>query len=260
MDSLKLLKAKNICATMNTLDINCMKMWQAEQSKDPLLQAIISKLTLNILPREGSKLRPSVQFLSPRCFIDDKGLLYYYGNNKDKFISKKLLVPKTLILPLLNESHGSAIAGHWAEEVTINNLMASYFWPYMVADVHDFIEKCTTCYIQKDKRGLRSRTTISALSTPPHPNYRIHVDLVGPLRSITDYHWDLCITDALTKYIILVSLETKEAQEVAQANVDHWILNFGPFSHLVTDNGAEFRANVTKSITHYFQIKTHTTL
>ena len=92
---------------------------------------------INTLPRDGSKSRPLAQSLSPQCFIDDKALLYYYGNNKNKFISKKLLVPKSLSLPVLIEAHGSAIAGNWADEITINNIMASYFWPTIVADVHD---------------------------------------------------------------------------------------------------------------------------
>ena len=259
MGSLKRFKATNICAAINTLDINCMKVWQTEQGKDPLLQAIITKLTLNQLPREGSKYRQMVETLSPRCFLDDKALLYYFGNNKSKFISKKLLVPQTLILPVLSEAHGSAISGHWAEEVTINNLMASYFWPTLVADVHDFIGKCPTCYIQKDKSGLRSRTKLTPLSTPPHPNYRVHCDLVGPLRSVTEHQWVLSMTDALTKYTVLVALKTKEAAEVAHAIVDNWILKFGPFTHLVTDNGAEFTANITKAIMEHFHIKTHTT-
>ena len=124
MGSLERFKAKNICAAINTLD---MKVRQTEQGKDPLLETIIKKLTLNQLPREGSKLRSAVESLSPRCFLDDKALLHYFGNNKNKFISKKLLVPKTLVLPVLSESHGSSISGHWAEEITINNLMASYF-------------------------------------------------------------------------------------------------------------------------------------
>ena len=259
MGSLRRFKAKNICESLQSLDINCMKVWQTEQGKDPLLQAIIKKLTLNQLPREGSKLRPIVQSLSPRCFLDDKALLYYFGNNKNKFISKKLLVPKTLVLPVLSESHGSSISGHWAEEITINKLLASYFWPSMVADVHNFIQRCPTCYIQQDKTGLRSRTKITPLSTPTHPNHRVHADLVGPLRSVTEHHWVLSITDALTKYTVLVPLKTKEAQEVAQAIVNHWILIFGPFQILMTDMGAEFTANITKSIMEYFRIKTKTT-
>ena len=59
--------------------------------------------------------------------------------------------------------------------------------------------------------------------------------------------------------MVLVPLKIKEAQEVTQAILDHWILKFGPFLHLVMDNGGEFTAKVTKSIMHYFQIQTHTT-
>ena len=129
----------------------------------------------------------------------------------------------------------------------------------MVADVHNFIQRCPTCYIQQDKTGLRSRTKITPLSTPTHPNHRVHADLVGPLRSVTEHHWVLSITDALTKYTVLVPLRTKEAQEVAQAIVNHWILIFGPFQILMTDMGAEFTANITKAIMEHFRIKTKTT-
>ena len=163
-------------------------------------------------------------------------------------------MPKSLILPVLSEAHGTAIAGHWADKITINNIMASYLWLTMVADIIDFISKCPTCYIQKDKKGLRSRTKITPLSTPPHPNYRIHADLVSPLRSTTEHQWVLSITDTLTKYVVLLPLKTKEAQEVAQAIVNYWIIKFGPFLHMVTDNGGKFTAKVTKSLADYLTI------
>ena len=57
MGSLRRFKAKNICESIHSLDINCMKVWQTEQRKDPLLQAIIRKVN----PRPVAQRRVQAQ-------------------------------------------------------------------------------------------------------------------------------------------------------------------------------------------------------
>ena len=44
-------KAKNICAAINTSNINSMKVWQVEQSKDPLQE--INKIDPQYLTKRG---------------------------------------------------------------------------------------------------------------------------------------------------------------------------------------------------------------
>ena len=257
--SLNRFKAKGIASALAVLDISCQKVWKQHQKEDVITSAIINFLTFNQLPRQGSNIRSFVMDIGHKCTLDDQGILYYFGNSKNSATSRRLYVPHNLRLPVISESHGSAVAGHWSPETTVGNLLASYYWPTLATDVKDHIEKCPQCFIKKDKLGTRSKTKLNPLSTPPRPNFRVHCDLVGPLRSITDHHWVLSMVDALTKWTVLVPLFTKEAAEVAAAIVNHWILPIGKFEHLVTDKGSEFTSSVTKAILTYFETKLHTT-
>ena len=94
-------------------------------------------------------------------------------------------VPKNLVTPVIADAHCAATAGHWASETTIATLMTTYFWPTMAADVQEIIDKCPTCFRMSDPNAIKTRSQIKAWKVPPRQGYRVHVDLVGPLVSIT---------------------------------------------------------------------------
>jgi hypothetical protein len=50
----------------------------------------------------------------------------------------------------------------------------------------------------------------------------------------------LCLTDAVTKYVELVTIPNKEAFTVATAILNRWICHFGPPLEIVKDQGKEF--------------------
>jgi hypothetical protein len=77
----------------------------------------------------------------------------------------------------------------------------------------------------------------------------VHADLFGPLRTFDNgKKFILCITDAFTKYIELVPLPNKEAVTVTEAIFDKWISHFGTPLNLVTDQGTEFCARLSKEV------------
>jgi hypothetical protein len=70
---------------------------------------------------------------------------------------------------------------------------------------------CHHCQLpQKDDR--LPPALLSSLHQPTEPNQSIHADLFGPLKtSESGKKFILCMTDAHTKYVELVSLPNKEA-------------------------------------------------
>jgi Integrase core domain len=77
----------------------------------------------------------------------------------------------------------------------------------------------------------------------------VHVDLFGPLKTSDKCKkFILCITDAFTKYVELVALPNKEAATVAEAIFNKWISRFGTPLNLVTDQGTEFCAKLSKEL------------
>ncbi len=77
-----------------------------------------------------------------------------------------------------------------------------------------------------------------------------------PHQSITQYRllsnqgkrFVLCLTDAFTKYAVMVVIDNKEAATVANCIFENWICKFGTPLKLVSDNGKEFCNNLAKEL------------
>jgi hypothetical protein len=90
---------------------------------------------------------------------------------------------------------------------------------------------------------------LSPLPLPTEPGQRVHTDLFGPLKtSDKGKKFILCVTDAFTKHVELVALPNKDAHTVAEAIFDKWICHFDVPLDLVTDQGTEFCAKLSKEL------------
>ena len=70
---------------------------------------------------------------------------------------------------------------------------------------------------------------------------RMHADLHGPLKtSGNNKKYILVMTDAFTKYVILVAINNKEAETVTEAIFKKWICRYGVPLEIITDQGKEF--------------------
>jgi hypothetical protein len=113
----------------------------------------------------------------------------------------------------------------------------------MDADIAAHLKSCHRCQL-RHKNDCPPPALLSSLPQPTEPNQRVHYDLFGPLKiSDSDKKFILCMTDALTKYVKLVSLPNKEATTVTDAILSKWFCHFGMPLDLVTDVGKEFCAN-----------------
>jgi len=93
------------------------------------------------------------------------------------------------------------------------------------------------------------RCHLSYHPLPTEPGQWVHADLFGPLKtSDKGKKFILCIMDAFTKYVELVTLPNKEAATVAEAIFDKWICRFGTPLDLVTDQGTEFCAKLSREL------------
>jgi hypothetical protein len=73
------------------------------------------------------------------------------------------------------------------------------------------------------------------------PFDRVHADLAGPFnKSINDNVYILLVKDAMTKFLILIPLKNKTAEEVTNAFSRVVLPNYGPPKVLITDRGTDF--------------------
>jgi len=159
-----------------------------------------------------------------------------------------IFLPASLVPEVLSDAHGNLLVGHDGSYKMKERLLQCFYWPGMDADIATHLKSCHRCQLRtKDDRPPPA--LLSTLPQPTEPNQRVHADLFGPLKtSDSGKKFILCMTDALTKYIELVPLQSKEATTVAEAIFAKWICRFGASVDLITDQGKEFCAKISDDL------------
>lgn len=85
------------------------------------------------------------------------------------------------------------------------------------------------------------------------------MDLFGPIKPDKGFCYILVITDAFSKYVVLIALRNKESQTIANVFYDKWICLFGCPDLIVTDRGTEFNNALLKELTNNLGTKYKTT-
>ncbi len=111
-----------------------------------------------------------------------------------------------------------------AAMMQISKATLSCYWPGIYQDVEQHVKTCLTC--QQRKWLPNKPTPLSPLPVPERPNWRIHADLFGPmLTANSNKKFVLCITDAFTKYAVVMAIPNKNAETVADAIFKEWFPN-----------------------------------
>ena len=84
-------------------------------------------------------------------------------------------------LDVLKAGHSSIYAGHPGINKTKEKILSVYYWPGANTDIDQFIKSCEKC--QLGKSTLPPKYPLQSLPIPDGPNQRVHIDLMGPLKS-----------------------------------------------------------------------------
>jgi hypothetical protein len=181
----------------------------AEQTQSPDLILVRHLLKNQELPAYTPKLiREGITTLHKHSFTDAWDRIWARLTDLDN--------PRTVLLALasirnqiLQNSHGSNWAGHNGQDRVYAQITTAYYWLGLKDDIAKFLTSCAICQ-KKTHKGIPP-VPLRPLPVPDSPNYRLHVDLLGPLKSNTDNKYILAITDAFTKVGVLAPLPDKEA-------------------------------------------------
>ena len=166
----------------------------------------------------------------------------------------RLLLPRNFITQVLQMAHDSPLGGHRDFRRTLDRIKLSFVWPKMEADIRRYISHCHSCQTTQQPQHQTTHTPLHPLPTTKRFNERVHMDLLGPLKSSTRNKYILVITDAFTKFTVLRAIPNKSAPTVAKHFYDGWITLFSAPASILTDNGKEFDNSVVKSLTDDFNI------
>lgn len=155
---------------------------------------------------------------------------------------------------ILHDHHNSPTGGHIGQHRLYLKLREKYQWKDMKKSIAQFVNACELCKRNKVIRHTRQPMTIT--TTPSRAFEVISIDTVGPLpRTINNNRYCITIQCDLTKYISIIPIENKEAKTIAKALIEKFILIYGNFLELRSDQGTEYNNEVLDQICKLLQIK-----
>jgi len=156
-----------------------------------------------------------------------------------KYPRTALYQPEKYHKMALCETHNHQFSGHNAALKTYIRISSSYYWPQLWSDILNHTKTCLRC--QRRKKSTDKPPPLQPPPNPERPNVQIHADLFGPTLAAGHQHkYILCVTDAFTKYMLVMAVKNKEAKTVAKAIFNEWFCKFGIPAQIHTDGGKEF--------------------
>ena len=235
--------------------------WLTIQKRDPecveLLRRLVdlreSKLAIPRITVVKSS-NESYEFYQPRLVNGALGALRVRVLDTESVVNENQVVtdeedrfymPYQLYRAVLLYYHDSM--GHPGAERIYLSLRLKYYWPAMQSDVKHYVGACRWCKVRKTGRAT-PRPVLQHLTVTTRPFQRVHIDLVECGRSSLGYKYICVMQDALTRWVELIPLWTKSADEVARVITENITYRHGCIETLVTDRGTEFRNNILRAI------------
>ena len=225
--------------------------FMTQQMTDPFL--IILRRLLNkekieafndINPRQWKTINNEMK----SSYIDENKIIRKRTNNKND----PAFLPKLMIRDVMKAGHATIFAGHGGIQKTMERISKHYYWTNMNKHIREYVKSCETCQLAKSLPPKPA--PLKSLPIPEGPNQRVHIDLMGPLKSSANYSYILIITDAFTKLARTAPLYNKKGKTVARALFDHWISIYACPKMWVSDQGKEFNNEVIKELNRIFEI------
>lgn len=187
-----------------------------------------------------------------------KQLIKYLENIPTKITICKNLVQTPEVherLPLIAESHSSAVGGHKGVTKTYNRLRPHFYWNTMKKEIQEFIQKCRQCQIKKLTR-VKNKQPMIITDTPGSAFDKVSLDIMGPLPvTRMGNSYILTIQDLLTKYSVAVPLQRAFSVTIADALTKNFICLYGAPRAILTDQGTNFLSSLIRNLTKKFNIK-----
>jgi hypothetical protein len=228
-------------ASVSAVDIPSAHLLAAQEA-DPLIRVALEQCRTagRLVAALGGRRRPPL----PRPLAP---LPLHPAHGLRPGTTLRVCPPRILRDKVMSSAHQSVLGGHLGAERTAARIRRDFWWPNMAADVNLMVRRCYTC--QRTTNNYDARPAIPTPIPPPRqPNERIHVDLMGPLKTDSGPKYIVALSDAFTKQLRLATVPQKSASEVAEVIWRHWITVFGVPQVIVTDNGREFNNNLQRCL------------
>ena len=233
-----------------------------QQSKDPELRPVILWLEDEAVPTQAQ-----LQACSPntrhlwlcRTQLElDKGVLYYKWETGNR-VERLLVVPGEMKREVLEYYHDALTGGHHGRDKTYAKVRERFYWYGMSRDVGLHVGTCAVC--SRNKRTHRHPRAPLEHYQAGCPGDRVHLDILGPFKeSEQGKKYVLMIIDQFSRWLEMVPLPNQEAETIARAFFESYVVRFGVPFMVHTDQGRNFESHMFKAFCSLMEItKTRTT-
>lgn len=149
---------------------------------------------------------------------------------------------------LIAEYHNDRLrGGHCGRKKVYKRLRANYHWKGMVKDIADYLKNCKSCLLNKPK--VKTREPLKITETPERAFDIVEMDTIGPLvKSYNGNLYAVTLQCNLTKYLVAIPIANKEANTVAKAIFEEFILIYGTPKTIMTDCGTEYKNQIIEGL------------
>lgn len=189
----------------------------------------------------------------------------------DEFINECLKTLKTLKIALikpvihikdkeeqqriLKEYHFDRMrGGHIGRNRLYAKTRAQFYWKNMSKDIAKLVRECKNCKMNKPRPATREPMALTP--TPQKAFDVVIMDTIGPMqKTIYGNIYAITLICDLTKYLISISIPNKEANTVAKAIFENFMLIYGIPKSIRTDLGTEYKNEIIKELSKLLNIQ-----
>ena len=150
----------------------------------------------------------------------------------------RLLVPRAVRLRIVAAGH-QQYCKHRGPDSTVWSIHTGCYWPGLTRDVEDYVSTCGSCW-QKRYPPAKHQSFDRFTRTAGYVGQLLAADLIGPLPNEEGYRYCLTALDLFSRYLYLVPLRNKTAEEVASAFEWGVVTRGGGVEAVFTDRGKEW--------------------
>jgi hypothetical protein len=209
----------------------------AQSGPDTWISEIQDYLKENILPEDHVSAESIVRLAKRYTLVE--GDLYRCGAND---ILMRCITQEEG-RELLTEIHGGECGSHSSSRTLVGKAFwHDFYWPTALQDAAELVKSCKAC--QFHAKQIHTPAQALQMIPPSWPFVVWGVDILGPFpRAVGGYSFLFVAIDKFTKWpeaTPMVSI----TQGAAVAFLKSIICRFGVPSHIITDNGTQFKSRL----------------
>lgn len=179
--------------------------------------------------------------LEQKKYILMDEIVYYLSQPDDEPVFR-LYVPSHLRQRVLVQYHDDN--GHMGVEKTFHSIKQKYFWPCLLREIAEFVNKCIPC---QTRNLTKQQPHMQECDMPPFPFAKLALDISGPYpKTNSGNQYIVTFIDMFTGWPEAFAVPNKKAETVAHLLIDEIFPRFGAPLQLLTDNGPENINNIMK--------------